>query len=76
MIPVICVGVILSIYCIKALNLLAARGELRSNDGIKYSTSPDAHFRIDDVADRNRDGLLRPGRLSRACRSSRGPYVV
>lgn len=76
MIPVICVGVILSIYCIKALNLLLLGENYAPDDGTQYTAHQNAYFRIDNVVDRNRDGILRPGRLSRTCRASRGPYVV
>ena len=54
----------------------STRGELRPDDGTQYTARQNAYFRIDNVVDRNRDGILRPGRLSRTCRASRGPYVV
>lgn len=76
MIPVICVGVILSIYCIKALNLLLLGESYAQTMGTEYTACQNAYFRVDNVVDRNRDGILRPGGLSRTCRASRGPYVV
>ena len=50
--------------------------KLCSNHGIKYSTSPDTHFHIDDITHRNCNRLLRSGRFSWACHSSRGSNVV
>ena len=52
------------------------RGELCPDDGTEYTACQNAYFRVDNVVDRNRDSILRPGGLSRTCRASRGPYVV
>ena len=54
----------------------STRRELCPNDGTKYTACPNTYFRIDNVVNRNRDSILRPGRLSRTCRASRSPYVV
>lgn len=64
MTPMLCLGLLISIVCIKPLNLLLL-GKLCTDNGNEHQAFTYTHLHLHRAADRNGDRILRPGRFYR-----------
>ncbi len=65
MTPMLCIGLLISVACIKSLNLLLLGEKLCTDNGNEYQTFTYTHLRFYRIADRNGHRFLWSGRIYR-----------